>query len=39
MKNSFFFSKMAADSGINLSCFLEVEVILDVQNGVCMDDN
>ena len=25
-----FFSKMAADSGISLSCFLEVEVILEV---------
>ena len=35
----FFFSKMAADSGINLSCFLVVEVMLEVQNGVCMDDN
>ena len=34
-----FFSKMAADIGINLSCFLEVDVILEVQNGVCMDDN
>ena len=31
MKNSvFFFSKMAAGCDINLSCFLEVEVILEV---------
>ena len=29
MKNSFF-SKIAADCGISLSCFLEVEVILEV---------
>ena len=29
MKNVFF-SKMAADRGISLSCFLEVEVILEV---------
>ena len=27
---SFFFLKMAADHGISLSCFLEVEVILEV---------
>ena len=31
MKNSFFFSKMAADRGISLLCFLEVEVILEVK--------
>ena len=31
MKNSFcFFSKMATDSVIRLSCFLEVEVIFEV---------
>ena len=31
MKSScFFFSKMAADRGISLLCFLEVEVILEV---------
>ena len=29
MKNCFF-SKMAADRGISMSCFLEVEVILEV---------
>ena len=30
MNNSCFFSKMAADRGITLSCFWEVEVILEV---------
>ena len=30
MKNSVFFSKMVADSGINLSHFLEVDVDVEV---------
>ena len=30
MKNLFFFSKMAADGGISLVFYLEVEVILEV---------
>ena len=34
-----FYSKMAADHGISLSCFLEVDVILEVENGSYMDDN
>ena len=38
MKNSFF-SKMAGDRGISLLCFFEVEVILEVLNGLYMDDN
>ena len=39
MKNSFFYSNMAADLGVSLSCFLEEEVILEVLNGLYMDDN
>ena len=39
MKKRFLFSKMAADCGISLSCFLEEEVILEVLNGSYMDDN
>ena len=38
MKNSFF-SKMAVNCGISLLCFLGVEVILEVKNGLYMDDN
>ena len=34
-----FFSKMAGDRCISLLCFFEVEVILDVLNGLYMDDN
>ena len=33
------FSKMAGDRGISLLCFFEVEVILEVLNGLYMDDN
>ena len=39
MKNSFFFSKMAGVRGISLLCFFEVEVILEVKNGLYMGDN
>ena len=35
----FFISKMAGDRAISLLCFLEVEVIFEVQNGLYMDDN
>ena len=30
---------MACNSGISLLCFFEVEVILEVLNGLYMDDN
>ena len=33
----FFISKMAGDRAISLLCFLEVEVIFEVQNGLYMD--
>ena len=33
------FSKMPADRGISLLCSLEVKFILEVQNGLYMDDN
>ena len=35
----FFFSKMAVESGISLSRFLEVGVIVEVYNGSYRDDN
>ena len=38
MKNSFF-TKMAGDRGISLLWSFEVEVILEVLNGLYMDDN